>query len=372
MNHGSQFMSDALFELDSERARLLEHELRVVCTAIGDATNMSGLQRAASDIRSLVHRMIEMAPTEVITRLISTLNDALTRGVIELAKGAAPESAACWCWIALGSEGRQEQTLSSDQDNGIIFADGGKGDDGDALRALLLPPALGINQALDACGFVLCPGQIMASNPKWCLSLHEWKERFAVWIIEGDPQALLNASIFFDLRPLYGAYDLAKSLAEWLAMNAPDNPRFLFQMAENALRRAPPLGLLHDFVAEKEGEFAGSIDLKHNAATLFIDAARIYGLACGARTANTAERLRLAAVAGRLPADEVEAWIHAFHFIQLLRLKNQHRSYVDGAAMHNHVDPNLLRAADRHRLLDALRQARSLQKRLAMDYLHRV
>jgi CBS domain-containing protein len=363
-------MPDALFELDSERARVLEHELHDVCKDIGDAGNVAGLQRAAAHTRALVHRMIEMAPTEVVTRLISTLNDALTRRVIELAKEAAPEPAACWCWIALGSEGRQEQTLSSDQDNGIIFADGDKGDDGDALRERLLPAALGINQALDACGFVLCPGQIMASNPQWCLSLREWKERFAVWIIEGDPQALLNSSIFFDLRPLYGAYDLAKSLTEWLAKNAPDNPRFLFQMAENALRRAPPLGLLHDFAVEKEGEFAGSIDLKHNAATLFIDAARIYGLACGALAANTAERLRLAVAAHRLPADEVEEWIHAFHFIQLLRLKNQHRSNLDGRPMHNHVNPNQLRAADRRRLLDALRQARSLQKRLAMDYLH--
>jgi CBS domain-containing protein len=366
MDHDSQFMPDALFELKSRRARQLEQALQNVCRAIEDASDVGDLQRAADEIRSLVHHMVEMAPADVLTRLISSLNDALTRRVIEVAKGASPRTDS-WCWIALGSEGRQEQTLSSDQDNGIIFADGCNAE---ALRASLLPAALRINRALDACGFVLCPGQIMASNPLWCLSLHEWKERFAVWIIEGDPQALLNASIFFDLRPVYGGYELAKLLVQWLALNAPDNPRFLFQMAENALRRAPPLGLLHDFIGEKEGEFAGSIDLKHNAATLFIDAARIYGLACGGQASNTSDRLRLAVAAHRLRADEVDAWIHAFDFIQLLRLKNQHLSYLGGQAMHNHVDPNQLRAADRNRLLDALRQARSLQKRLAMDYLH--
>jgi CBS domain-containing protein len=367
MEHQSEFMPDALFELKSPRARQLEHALQGVCRAIDEAMNVGELRQVADDIRSLVHRMIDMAPAEILTRLISSLNDALTRRVIEVEveNGALPGSAS-WCWVALGSEGRQEQTLSSDQDNGIIFADGA---DADALRSSLLPAALRINLVLDACGFALCPGQIMASNPQWCLSLHEWKERFAVWIIEGDPQALLNASIFFDMRPVYGAYDLAKSLAQWLAMNAPDNPRFLFQMAENALRRVPPLGLLHDFAVEKDGEFTGSIDLKHNAATLFIDAARIYGLAGGAQAGNTADRLRHAAAAHRLPADEVDAWIHAFDFIQLLRLKSQHRSHLDGHAMHNHVDPNQLRAADRHRLLDALRHARSLQKRLAMDYL---
>jgi signal-transduction protein with cAMP-binding, CBS, and nucleotidyltransferase domain len=99
---------------------------------------------------------------------------------------------------ALGSEGRQEQTLASDQDNGLIFAGSG---DAVAVREQLLPMALRINEALDACGFPLCTGQVMASNPQWCLDLHEWRQRFAGWIIEGDPQALLNASIFFDLRP---------------------------------------------------------------------------------------------------------------------------------------------------------------------------
>lgn len=208
----------------------------------------------------------------------------------------------------------------------------------------------------------------MASNPQWCLDLHEWRARFTNWIIEGDPQALLNASIFFDLRPLYGANDLAQALADWLANNAPDNPRFLFQMTENALRRKVPLGVIRDFLVEKGGKFAGTIDLKLHAATLFVDAARIYGLACGARASNTADRFRLAGEAQRLNQCDVHAWISAFYFIQMLRLINQQRCYERGSTMHNHVDPNELGAAARHALRDALRHARALQKRLALDY----
>ncbi|MFC6519507.1 putative nucleotidyltransferase substrate binding domain-containing protein [Undibacterium arcticum] len=172
----------------------------------------------------------------------------------------------------------------------------------------------------------------------------------------------------FDLRPLYGAHSLAHELADWLAVEASENSRFLFQMTANALRREAPLGMLRKFVVEKGGQFAGTIDLKLNGATLFVDAARIYGLACGTRANNTADRLRLAAKSHRLHPSDVDQWINAFYFIQMLRLKNQHRNYTSFTEMHNHVDPNQLEAADRHALLDALRQARTLQNRLALDY----
>ncbi|MGY2492253.1 DUF294 nucleotidyltransferase-like domain-containing protein [Cupriavidus sp. CP313] len=344
------------FMRDIERAR----------RSIVVAADLGGLQRAAAEIRALWHRVAGLAPAEPLTRFISTLNDALTRRVIDLASAGLRMQDVRWCWIALGSEGRQEQTLSSDQDNGIILA----GSDGaEALRERMLPLALHINEALDACGFPLCTGQIMASNPQWCLDLHEWRERFASWIIEGDPQALLNATIFFDLRPLYGAHDLAQALTDWLAEMAPDNPRFLFQMTENALRRKAPLGVLRTFAVAKSGKFTGTIDLKLDAATLFVDAARIYGLACGARTSNTADRLRRAGEARRLEPHEVQAWIGAFDCIQMLRLRTQQRCSERGAAMHNHVDPNELEAGERRALLDALRQARALQKHLALDYL---
>jgi CBS domain-containing protein len=369
MAEPTSFDLDAFFGPEAknvEAGRVFAQELQRVRHSIAAAPDGTDLQRAADGIQALVHRVIEHAPAEPLTRLISTLNDALTRRVIELTCAGTQLDTVRWCWIALGSEGRQEQTLTSDQDNGIIFDDSAPPD---ALREMLLPLALRINQGLAACGFALCSGQIMASNPKWCLSLQEWRERFLNWIIEGDPQALLNATIFFDLRPLYGARDLAQALADWLAVNASDNPRFLFQMTENALRREAPLGMLRDFVVEKGGEFAGMIDLKHNAATLFVDAARVYSLACGSRVSNTADRLRQATQTHRLEASEVEAWIRAFYFIQTLRLKNQRSRHARGAAMHNHVDPNQLGAADRRALLDALQQARALQKQLALAYL---
>src|SRR5512135_3580142 len=159
--------------------------LHEISSAIRSAADSASLQQAGRDIRQLAKNMMAqgVAP-EQLTQFLSTLNDLLTCRVIELecaAAGIVPP----FCWLALGSEGRYEQTLSTDQDNGIIFAvpDGATADQ---VREQLLPVARRINQALDACGFPLCKGEIMASNPKWCLSLAEWKAQFADWIHRGD------------------------------------------------------------------------------------------------------------------------------------------------------------------------------------------
>jgi CBS domain-containing protein len=331
---------------------------------LASADDVEGVKQAAARIRALTHQLVdETAGFEPATRIISEVNDMLTRRVIEVLAADAVPAGSSWCWIALGSEGRQEQTLSSDQDNGIIFDDASE-----SGRGRFLGMAQRINGVLDACGFPLCKGNVMAGNPEWCLSLSEWKERFREWIFEGDPQALLNATIFFDLRPLYGAGALAEELGNWLALEASGNQRFLYQMAANALQREVPLGLIRRFAVNRRGKYKGTIDLKTKAAALFVDGGRIYGLASGTHAVNTADRFRLAVKANRLHPSDAERWINGFHFIQSLRLKNQQACYRRGEEMHNHVAPSVLDASDRARLLDALRQARHLHHRLVLDY----
>ncbi|MDB5840610.1 MAG: hypothetical protein JWQ23_2562 [Herminiimonas sp.] len=373
MDDPAGFKPDAVFDPHAAPGGAFLRDLARVRRRLNDTRDLADLQRASGDIRNLLQQVAGVAAPEPATRLISSLSDALTRRVIKLIQpGCAGMQAdqPAWCWIALGSEGRQEQTLASDQDNSIIFADVGAGADAeDAIRARLLPLALCINEALADCGFPLCSGEIMASNPQCCLSLREWRHKFSSWMIEGDPQALLNATIFFDLRPLYGACTLAQALIDWLAANAADSPRFLFQMTENALQREAPLGMLRDFMVEKGGRFAGTIDLKLQAATLFVDAARIYGLACRSRSSNTAQRFKAAREMQQLEPDEVNTWMRAFYLIQMLRLANQQRCGQFGIAMHNHVDPNQLNAPLRRSLLAALREARGMQKRLAQSFI---
>ncbi len=347
-----------LFALQRVSVRAISHN-------ITDADSIGGLQFAASDIRRLARSMLgQGVAAEQLTLIISTLNDALVRRVLDIEKTKFPLADIRWCWLAFGSEGRYEQTISSDQDNGLIF-DAGDADPG-LLRERLLPFAQAVNRDLDACGFPLCKGNIMAGNPQWCLSLGEWHEQFDSWIADTDPQALLNAAIFFDFRPLYGDDAPARVLRSHLSGLAQGNSRFMRQLAQYALETRPPLGMISDFVTDK-GEFNGSIDLKKSAARLFIDGARVLALAAGVEHTNTAQRLRQAGLRLNMPSEEIASICDGFFFLQALRLRRQMAadSATGGA---NRINPADLNEVDRRILKESLRQARKLQSRIALDY----
>jgi CBS domain-containing protein len=254
----------------------------------------------------------------------------------------------------------------TDQDNGIVFdSDGG---DPDRARAALLPFARAVNDDLDACGFARCEGDIMAGNPRWCLSLDEWRLTFGRWIDDADPAALLHATIFFDLRPIHGAERLAERLREWLLAAAGDRPLFLRALAENALRHGPPLGTFRDFVVDRSSkEHPGTIDLKKQGSVLFVDAARVLALAHGVAQTSTAERLRAVAEAARLAPADVRSFVDGFHFVHLLRLRAQCEPR-GGRPGTNRVDPRQLGELDRQILKESFRQARRLQGMLAAKY----
>ena len=341
--------------------------MREITQAIEDARGLPALQAAAREIRALATSMLlQGVAAEPLTQLIATLNDRLTSRVLELESARHQVSDLRFCWLALGSEGRHEQTFASDQDNAIVFALPG-GQDPEAVRARLVPFALAANRALDACGFSLCKGNIMASNPQWCLSEEEWREQFGDWVRKPYPEALLNATIFFDLRPLWGAAELADSLQRWLLAETDDNQRFLRMMATNALQIDPPLGFFGDFVTSGGKAERGTIDLKTQGTRLFIDVARIYALARGVAAQNTVERLRAAGAALRIKPEEIDAKVDAFNYLMLLRLRHQHEAQTSGANA-NRVRPAELNELESRVLKESLRQARSLQRRLRLDY----
>jgi CBS domain-containing protein len=336
--------------------------MRHIHRTIKDARERAALIQAAGDIRKLASNMLHQGfAAEQLTQIISALNDALTRRIIELEGERQAISDIEWCWLAFGSEGRLEQTLASDQDNGIIFRVP-NGASADELRRRLLPVAKEVNRTLDACGYPLCTGEIMAGNPRWCLSLAEWGQQFASWIRDPEPEALLNATIFFDFRALFGAEDLAETLRKHLVDLTRDNSRFFRMMAQHALKIEPPLGLLRDFVLEDEGEYAGTIDLKRRGARLFVDAARVIGLATAVAHTGTAARLRLGGARIHIAPAECDAVADAFYFIQLLRLRG------GAGEASNHLDPATLNEVDRRILKECFRQARRVQTRVRLDY----
>ena len=345
--------------------------LRQVGSSIRHAQNIAELQQAAADIRRMAQNMMAQGvAAEQLTQFISAFNDLLTVHVIELECASSPQIAAFlpehMCWMALGSEGRFEQTLNTDQDNALIFVTP-EGMTPDQVRGQLLPVAKRINDTLALCGFPLCSGKVLASNPQWCLSFGEWKSTFSNWIANGTPEALLHASIFFDFRALYGNHALVEELRKWLLSVACNNARFLHQMAENATGIRPPLGVMRDFVVGKENK----LDLKLNGVTPFVDAARIFSLSARVPHTSTIQRLRASASILKVHASEVEAWVDAFLFIQVLRMRHHDNARTAGLgndALDNLIDPERLHELDRRILKEAFRQARKLQARLALEY----
>lgn len=340
--------------------------IKEISTEIGGAQSLDDLAHSAQEIRRLADNLLAQGVgAEQLTHFISTLNDLLTLRIIELTRVEFDVPQVRWCWIALGSEGRFEQTFSTDQDNGIIF----ESDDVSAeqVRQQFLPFAQAVNRKLDACGFPLCKGNIMAGNPMWCMSLDEWRRKFGGWIRVAEPEALLFASIFFDFRPLCGDEELGDTLRRWLLDDCASHPMFLRHMAENALLCQPPLGVIRDFVFDKSSEFPHTIDLKMYGTWPFVDSARIFALTHAVPHTSTVQRLRAVMEKMHFPADEVAAMIDSFYFIQLLRLRHQHnlKGRASGA---NRIDPDDLNELERHILKEAFKQARKLQSRLRLDY----
>lgn len=342
--------------------------LTALSAGIRTATTIERLRTVSSEVRRLSHRLLAQGvPAEQLTRIVATLDDRLTARVIEIEAQSAGIGLAEFCWLALGSEGRHEQTFATDQDNAIVFPDP-PGDGFDAVRERLLPFAQRVNRALAACGFSLCKGEVMAGNPRWCLGESEWRRQFSGWMDQPDAQALLHSAIFFDFRAVGGVTEPGVRLREWLSSRTRSSDVFLRLMADNALRSEPPLGRLRDFALATHGGRPDTLDLKIQGAALFVDGARILSLAMGDDHTGTADRLRAVAQARRLEPTEVEGWVDAFHFIQSLRLTHQHSQIERGENADNYLAPDTLNALDRRILKEALRQARKLQERLRLDY----
>lgn len=338
-----------------------------VVNAVISARSISELAVAAAGTREFAARLVAQGlAAEHVIQWITSLNDLVSLQAIDLIKARFELPELPWCWLAFGSEGRFEQTLATDQDNGLIFAVP-PGEDADGIRQRFLPFAQAVNQALDDCGFPLCRGQIMAGNPQWCLSEAEWRGRFAAWIACGDPKALLNASIFFDFRPLYGEAELAATLRTWLLEQAKNNGIFLRLMAINALHCQPPLGLIRPFVLDRKNDPPNTIDLKQSGTRPYVDAARLYSLAHGVAATGTVERLRALSHLEAFSGDDLQAAIDGFLLVQRLRLSNQQRIGAQSKAV-NRLNPYQLNTLERRFLRDAFGQAKQLQQRLKADY----
>jgi len=336
---------------------------------IRHAPRLDTLVSLRGEISQLVERMLAHgASSTQITQIITLLNDHTVCRVIELALAERGDPGVPFSWLCFGSEGRREQTLHTDQDNGILF-EAADSVEADAIRARLLPLAQYINQCLAQCGFTLCKGNVMAGNPDLCLSRSEWARRFAGFVREASPENLLGSSIYFDLRVVWGDEQGCEQLRQRLLDQVADNRIFQRMLAENALRQRPPVGRLREFVLTRQGnDKAATLDLKVQGLTPFVDGARLLALANGVGACNTLERLRQLVAKGVIEPLDGAAYEEAYHFIQQTRMQQHQRQARDNLPYSNRLDPDSLNHLDRRILREALRQAQRLQSSLALRY----
>ena len=334
-----------------------------ISSAIRGTDDLAQLKKCADDIRTFARNLLgQGVQARQLTTLISHLNDVLTVRLIEIYAAKHQLNMTQFAWIALGSEGRSEQTIATDQDNALVFSDSAT----ESQREVYLRFAGEVNQALNECGYPLCKGNIMASNPELCLTQHEWLIRFSRWIEQGNPQDLLNASIFFDFRVLAGNPDLLIPLKDYVRTKAAATPRFIKLMAENSLNIRVPLNWF-GAIEPKEIDGQKTIDLKMQGTAIIVDVARIYSLAFGIEAINTRERLAAIGRALNVPESESASWITAFEFLQTLRLAAQIGEAKIGGNP-NVIDIEKLNIVDRSILKEALSKVRSLQQHLQLDY----
>jgi len=346
--------------------------VRELSSGIRRAADLASLVQSAADVRALSHALVAQGVASgQLTRMIASLNDQVAARILDLVAPTHDLSGLALCWLGMGSEGRSEQTIATDQDNGLIFVSNDESVPPEAIRERLQPFAREVNEALDRCGYPLCKGGVMAMNPRWCLSLDEWRAAFWQWIDRGDPKSLLASAIFFDFRSLWGEEGLAVRLRADIAAHAQANPRFLKQMSDNALTNRPPLNWFGELSGQSDASGVEGIDLKMSGSVPFVDAARIFALATGVTATNTVDRLEAAGARKGVPAGEIRGWIDAFEYVQFLRLRTQHRRAsgdIAGAGAANVVPLVDLSALDRRILKEALRQVRLVQQRLEVDY----
>ncbi len=322
------------------------------------------IQISAKITELQVHLIASGATANSVGQAISAITDAITLRLIEMAEADLGSPPVPYAWMAGGSQARREQSSHSDQDNALLIADHAQPED-DAYFAAL---AKFVNDGLAACGFIYCPGEVMASNPKWRQPLRIWHKYFANWIVKPEPMALMLSSVFFDLRPVHDPENLFEELQERILERSRTNRIFIAYMTANALKTRPPLGFFRNIVLIHGGDHDQTFDIKHRGLVPIIDLARIYALSAGIPETNTIERLQAAAECGTLSREGAANLIDAIEFIGTLRMRHQARQLRNGRGADNFLSPEDLSPLERGHLKEAFLLINTMQESLGQRH----
>ena len=295
---------------------------------------------------------------------LSTVADALTRHLIKLTIEQIGPAPIPFVWLAAGSHARRELSIHADQDNALLLDDRYQREHGAYFEAL----AQQVTEGLKHFGFIYCPGEVMARNPKWRQPLHIWQDYFEQWITNPDKKALMLANNFFDMRPVYGDKSLFTRLHEEVISKAERNRIFLAHMASNALQNQPPIGFFRNFVLIHDGEHDNTFNLKLSGLIPIIDLARVYALSSGVGAINTHQRLMESAGTRSLSKSGADDLIEAWQLIATLRMRHQNNQFQQGLDVDNFVSPEELTPLEKTHLKEAFSVIRTMQLALEQRF----
>lgn len=329
--------------------------------------DISGLEKAGREVDLLLSALVaEKAPVPVIFEIMSEMHERLTRQVIILcedemeSEGFGPPPLP-YCWLNLGSAGRHEQTLRTDQDNAIVYAEPPP-NQAQSIQDYFLRLGHKVVEGLARCGFAKCKGGVMASRPEWCRPLSGWQKTLEQWIRRLDPSEVRALTIFLDFRSVYGEADLAKSLWGyfWSYFRSSNTASHL--LATDELQYRPPLGFRNNIITEKSGSHKDEINLKSSATIHVTNCIRIFALNHGITETSTLSRLRGLIEQEAIDQDEAEYFQAAFEAVMMFRIRENLRKHQLGESPDNYINPNRLSKRERAILRESLAVIIRLQK----------
>jgi CBS domain-containing protein len=347
---------------------LIRHESANAVYLAGDVSKAGSVEALVEISRKLPELQIQLALAGAGARhvgeAVSTVNDAITQRLLGLAEAQLGAPPVTYAWVTGGSHARREQTSHSDQDNALIISDEFTNEHASYFESL----ARFVNDGLNACGFVYCPGDVMASNSQWRQPRAAWRRYFDTWINEPEPMALMLSSVFFDLRVVHGDASLLRDLQQENLEKSRANGIFLAYMVANALTHRPPLGFFRNIVLIHGGEHDKTFDIKLRGVVPVVDLARVYSLAEGLDEVNTLDRLRAAAGTKALSAEGARNLEDAYDFIATLRVQHQARQLRAGEKADNFIASGELSALERRHLKDAFGMIATMQEAIEQRY----
>ncbi len=350
----------------SDVARHESQSSLYIVSSIFKQTSIEELSQLVPDVHKSFVRMVEEdANSRIIGSAMATIGRSFKQRLLELAEEKYGPPPVPYCFLALGSMARDEQTVVTDQDNAMVLDDSF---DPKLHDEYFLNIAQFVSDGLNACGYTYCTGDIMATNRNWRQPLSKWKQYFTDWIENPSPEKLLHSSIFFDLDGVSGEMRFAKELNQLIRKKAPKHKRFLGSMARNALNRTPPLGFFKDFVMEKDGKHRDSINTKRRGTGPVADLIRVHALAIGAQRQNSFARLEEIIDANILPKGRGPDLRDALELISMVRIRHQALALEAGESPDNNVAPEDLSDFERKNLKDAFQILSNAQKYLRYKY----